>query len=72
MRPRRSTSLPIDIHAGSSYRHPLTSLGWPSYFLETTSRSPQGFQAQVSGLICEGVFAKYPELKVVLIKSGIS
>ena len=26
--------LPIGIHAGSSYRHPPTNLGWPSYYLE--------------------------------------
>ena len=26
--------LPIGIHAGSAYRHPVTSLGWPSYYIE--------------------------------------
>ena len=26
--------LPIGIHAGSSYRHPVTSLGWPNYYIE--------------------------------------
>src|SRR5262245_6975464 len=26
--------LPIGIHAGSSYRNPVTSLGWPSFYVE--------------------------------------
>ena len=26
--------LPIGIHAGSAYRHPVTALGWPTYYVE--------------------------------------
>ena len=32
----------------------------------------QGFQSQVASLITEGVFAKFPDLKVVLIESGVT
>lgn len=64
--------LPIGIHAGSSYRHPVTSLGWPSYYVETYAAQSQGFQSQVTSLITEGVFAKFPGLKVVLIESGVT
>jgi len=64
--------LPIGIHAGSAYRHPVTSLGWPTYYVEDYLSQSQGFQSQVTSLICEGVFAKHPGLKVVLLESGVT
>jgi predicted TIM-barrel fold metal-dependent hydrolase len=64
--------LPIGIHAGSSYRHPVTSLGWPTHYVEDYAAQSQGFQSQLTSLITEGVFAKFPKLKVVLIESGVT
>ena len=64
--------LPIGIHAGSTYRHPVTPLGWPTYYTEDYAAQAAGFQAALSSLICEGVFSKYPNLKVVLLESGFT
>jgi uncharacterized protein len=64
--------LPIGIHAGSAYRHPVTALGWPTYYVEDYASQSQGFQSQTASLISEGVFAKFPALKVVLIESGVT
>jgi uncharacterized protein len=64
--------LPIGIHAGSSFRHAVTSLGWPSWYAEDYCAQAQGFQAQVASLVCEGVFVKFPKLKVVLLESGVT
>lgn len=64
--------LPIGIHAGSNFRNPPTSLGWPSFYNEDYAAQAQGFQSQVASLVAEGVFAKFPALKVVLLESGVT
>ena len=64
--------LPIGIHAGSSYRHPNTPVGWPSYYTEDYINQAGAFQTQLTSLIAEGVFAKFPDLTVVLMESGVT
>jgi predicted TIM-barrel fold metal-dependent hydrolase len=69
---RRQHCLPVGIHAGSSFRHPPSALGWPSYYLEDYVSHSQGFAAALNSLVTEGVFVKFPGLKVVLIESGVT
>jgi predicted TIM-barrel fold metal-dependent hydrolase len=64
--------LAVGIHAGSAYRHPVTSVGWPTYYTEDYAAQATGFQQALSSLICEGVFVKFPDLKVVLLESGFT
>jgi uncharacterized protein len=64
--------LPIAIHAGSAYRQAPSSVGWPSYRYEYYMAEAQAFQAQVLSLVYEGVFLKFPKLKVVLMESGVT
>ncbi len=64
--------LPVAVHAGSAYRHPPSSSGWPSFLLEDYVSNTQLFAAQLASLVSEGVFAKFPELKVVLVESGFT
>jgi predicted TIM-barrel fold metal-dependent hydrolase len=64
--------LPVGIHAGSSFRHPPSALGWPSYYLEDYVSQAQGFAAALNSLVTEGVFVRFPGLKVVLIESGVT
>jgi uncharacterized protein len=64
--------LPLAIHAGSAYRAAPSSIGWPSHRYEYYFVEAQAFQAQILSLIYEGVFGKFPGLKVVLMESGVS
>jgi predicted TIM-barrel fold metal-dependent hydrolase len=64
--------LPVGIHAGSSYRYPVTPVGWPSYYIEDYVSQAQAFQSALTSLITEGAFQKFPELCVVLLESGVT
>jgi predicted TIM-barrel fold metal-dependent hydrolase len=64
--------LPIGVHAGSTYRHASTGNGWPSYHLEDVVVRSQAFQGQLLSLVHEGVFAKFPRLRFVMIEAGFT
>jgi predicted TIM-barrel fold metal-dependent hydrolase len=64
--------LALTIHPGSTYRQSLTSLGWPTFYIEDYTAYAQAFQSQLGSLVCEGVFTKFPGLKVVLLESGVT
>ena len=64
--------LPLAIQAGSAYRHPPTSLGCPCFHAEDYAFQSQGFQSQLASLVCEGVFLRFPRLKLVLIEAGFA
>lgn len=65
-------NLAVGIHAGSSYHHATTGSGWPSYYLEDYAAQSLGFHTQLGSFIAEGVFVKFPKLKLVLIESGVT
>jgi uncharacterized protein len=64
--------LVVGIHAGSSYRYAPTSVGWTSYLFEDYVAQSAAFENQLLSLVAEGVFAKFPGLKVVLMESGFA
>lgn len=47
-----------------------TAVGLPSYYIEWHTAICQAWQSQLIGLVCHGVFDKYPELRVAMIESS--
>ena len=64
--------MPIGVHAGSLYHHPMMANGYGSYFLEDYVAQAFAFESATLSLISEGVFAKFPDLKVVFQESGVT
>ncbi len=64
------------LHRRHSCRQQLSpsrhGIGWPTHYLEDYAAQALGFHAQLGSLISEGVFVKFPKLKVVLIESGVT
>jgi len=64
--------LAIGIHAGSTYHHAPTPSGWPAHRVEDYVAQSAAFESQLLSFLTEGVFQKFPSLKLVLIESGVT
>lgn len=64
--------LPLGLHFGGYAGHPVTSSGWPSFYLEDHTAMSMAFQAQLISLVFEGVFERFPGLRVVCLEGGVA
>ncbi len=64
--------LPLGIHFGGYSGHAVTSSGWPSFYLEDHTAMAMAFQAQLVSLVFEGVFERFPALRVIFIEGGVA
>jgi predicted TIM-barrel fold metal-dependent hydrolase len=64
--------LTIGVHAGSTYRFAPTASGWPAHRVEDYVAQSTAFEGQLLSFLAEGVFQKFPALKIVLIESGFT
>jgi predicted TIM-barrel fold metal-dependent hydrolase len=64
-------NLPIAVHVGGTNGHPSTAGGWPSYYMEEHHAVAQNMQSVLTSLVFEGVFERYPTLRVVIMEGGL-
>jgi predicted TIM-barrel fold metal-dependent hydrolase len=64
--------LPVAIHVFGYSGWPMTSSGWPSFYLEEGAAHPASCQASLASLIFEGVFERFPTLKIIIVEAGFA
>jgi predicted TIM-barrel fold metal-dependent hydrolase len=62
--------LVVSLQFGGAPGNPPTGSGWPSYYIEEYVGMAQVFQTQLLNLIVEGVFDRFPNLRMALIEGG--
>lgn len=63
--------LPIGLHAFGYGGWPITGGGWPSYYAEDMMNHAQTSQSALASMVLEGVFERFPKLRLVLVEGGL-
>jgi predicted TIM-barrel fold metal-dependent hydrolase len=64
--------LPVAFHPGSMGNNLISGAGWPSFYYEDHAGYPGALMAQVASLVTEGVFDRFPSLRIVFQEGGWS
>jgi len=64
--------LQVMSHAFGGNGNPITGAGWPSFYLEDHVGPAQAMQANVISMVAEGVFERFPTLKLVSVENGFA
>lgn len=67
-------NLPVALHIGgegAGTSQPATAVGHPTTYIEWYASLPQSYMAHIMSMVTEGVFERFPKLKVVLYEGGV-
>lgn len=66
-----AAGLPLQIHLSQGGGHANTGTGWTSYHAEYHAGHVQSVQSQVLSLILQGVFDRFPKLKIMFVEGNV-
>lgn len=64
--------LVMGLHWGGTTEEAPSTSGFPSWYAEEYSAEVQSYAAQLLSMVAEGVFQKFPELRVSFLESGFA
>ncbi|HEX4668447.1 MAG TPA: amidohydrolase family protein [Solirubrobacterales bacterium] len=64
--------MPLAFHPGNGANAPVTGVGWSSFYYEEHTGLAHALMNQMASLVCEGVFDRWPNLKIVFQEGGWS
>jgi hypothetical protein len=64
--------LPVGIHAFGFGGFPVSGGGWPSFYIEDMVGHAQSCQTMLSSMVLEGIFERFPRLKIVVVEAGFA
>lgn len=67
--------LPVAIHGASTLTGGIVSPiahGYPNFYIEYHALTPQGGMTHLVSLIANGVFEKYPSLRIMMLEAGVA
>ncbi|MBV9735393.1 MAG: amidohydrolase [Acidisphaera sp.] len=62
----------VGLHTSGYNGHAVTPTGWASFYAEEHQEVAISQQAVVTSLVCEGVLARNPDLRVVIVEAGFA
>jgi predicted TIM-barrel fold metal-dependent hydrolase len=67
---RNGLAVGFHLNSDGGNVNPPTTAGWPRSFMEATTAYIIPAQAELIGLLCRGVFEKFPNLRMVSVENG--